>query len=379
MLLELELLVGGRLREPAECEIKVRGRPITEFYRFLTRVQVETSREAASAATLVFESRRDEHGHWEVQDSQVLLPWEPITLEALFGNHREELFRGYIRELRATYPESAGAATVTVECQDESIALDREHVRRVWGGEAPTTDQQIVLEIASRYGLTVDPTSGAGMRGLTVPQDSPDIRFLRERAEANGYELLFRQGLLYFGPMRLEATPQPTILVYAGPDTHCRSLDIRTDGHRPESFAVDLPAEQGATTTRRTVVPDLPLMGTRPALSDPGLPAFTWLLSREGSGSEEEMVARAQRRANESAMRVRAEGELDGSRYGHVLLPGLPVSVDGVGEMLGGTYYVDSVSHEFTGDGYRQSFVLLRNALGEPPGGVGSSVLQGIL
>jgi len=63
--------------------------------------------------------------------------------------------------------------------------------------------------------------------------------------------------------------------------------------------------------------------------------------------------------------RVQAEGELDGTVYGHVLQCGLPVGVDGIGEWLAGIYYVDSVSHSFTQQGYRQSFKLLRNAFGD--------------
>ena len=64
-------------------------------------------------------------------------------------------------------------------------------------------------------------------------------------------------------------------------------------------------------------------------------------------------------------MKVRAEGELDGSLYGHVLRVGEPVPLDGVGERYGGTYYVDSVSHRFSMEGYRQTFTLLRNAYGD--------------
>ena len=59
---------------------------------------------------------------------------------------------------------------------------------------------------------------------------------------------------------------------------------------------------------------------------------FTWLLSHEGSIDEAELNARAQAKANEFALRVRAEGELDGTLYGHVLLPGMLVAVDGVGD-----------------------------------------------
>ena len=73
-------------------------------------------------------------------------------------------------------------------------------------------------------------------------------------------------------------------------------------------------------------------------------------------------------------------GELDGTLYGHVLLPGQPVAVDGPGEWLGGIYYVDRVSHRFNTEGYRQQIRLLRNAYGDNlGGGFGGGPLAGLL
>jgi hypothetical protein len=90
-----------------------------------------------------------------------------------------------------------------------------------------------------------------------------------------------------------------------------------------------------------------------------------WRVKKEGDETEEEMRERAQGLANENAFKVIATGELDGALYGHVLLPGLLVSVDGTGARNGGIYYVDTVAHQFTPDGYRQQFQLIRNATGE--------------
>jgi phage protein D len=314
----------------------------------------------------VFETQRDEHGRWTVQDRGLLAPWKRIVIEAAFGQHTEELFRGFIREVLADYPSESGAATVTVECQDASLALDREHVRYPWGVNAPTTDGEIVTEIAKRHSLTLATEPGPGLSNLTLYQNSTDIRFLRARAEANGYELYFRAGEMYFGPMQLDARPQPTIMVYAGLDTNCLSLSVTSDGHLPNKVAFDLAPAEGTEITRKEIGPDLVSLGTEPAdVGGDGLKDFTWLLSHEGSFDEDELTARAQGRVNDFALRVRAEGELDGTLYGHVLVPGRPVAVDGPGDWLGGVYYVDRVSHRFDLDGYRQQIRLLRNSYGD--------------
>lgn len=372
-------LLSSRRREPAECIITVAGREIMDLYPFLVEVTVQASRSSAATANLRFETRRDEQGRWTVQDAGVFYNWATMKVEAAFGTYREEVFRGFIRECTADYPRSAGDATFTVACQDESLALDREHRRRVWGADVPTTDQVIVASIASDHGLAPDPGSAPGQTGLVLNQDTTDIAFLRERAEANGYELIFSAGLVYFGPLRVGDPPQETILVYAGPDTHCSRFSVRSDGHRPESVMVQLAATDGDGINEQTIRPDLPLMGTEDAGSGgTGLRDFTWRMTSYGGASESEMRARAQRLANENSLQVRADGKLDGTCYGHVLKVGLPVAVDGVGDRLSGIYYVDQVNHRFSSDGYTQGFTLLRNAYGDNVPGA-SGLLAGIL
>src|SRR5262245_52004780 len=359
-------LISPGLRAPADCVIRVDDQEIAELYPFLREVTAECSRDEASTARLVLETQRDEHGRWTVQDRGLLAPWKRIIIEAAFGQYTEELFRGFIREILADYPNESGAATVTVECQDASLALDREHVRYPWGVDAPTTDGNIVSKIAKQHGLKFATEPGPGLSNLTLYQNSTDIRFLRARAEANGYELYFHAGDMYFGPMQLDARPQPTIMVYAGLDTNCLSLSVTSDGHLPNKVAFDLAPPEGSEITRKATGPYLVALGTESAdAGGDGLKDFTWLLSHEGSFDEDELTARAQGRVNDFALRVRAEGELDGTLYGHVLLPGRPVAVDGPGDWLGGLYYVDRVSHRFDLDGYRQQIRLLRNSYGD--------------
>jgi hypothetical protein len=376
-------LLGGPQRDPAGCVIKVGVAllEITDLYPFLTGVEVECSRHDAWTATLTFESRRDEKGSWAVQDSGIFATWEPVVIEASFGSHTEEVFRGYVREVFASYPEEAGAATVTVECQDDSLALDREHFRESWGTpDVPTSDGLIFAQILARNNLKPHPESGQGLSGLHLFQDGTDINFLLDRAEANGYELIFNArvgpvgGFVYFGPMRLSGEPQPTIMVYAGQSTNCLRFDVRADAHQPEKVAFQVAEEEGTGVKEQIIGPDNPLLGPEPASGGgSGLKDFVWHLRRTGTTDEAELTALAQAKANELDMRVKGSGELDGTLYGHVLRVGELVPVDGVGDRLNGLYYVDTVSHRFSNEGYTQGFELLRNAYGDnvPAGAAG--------
>lgn len=367
----LSLLSDKGYREPAECVITI-GRDqqeMTELYPFLTEVSVDVTRQQAATATLKFESRRDEKGQWAVQDAGILRDWEPITIAAAFGQVTEEIMRGYIRQVKPNYPAD-GNATVVVECQDSSIALDRLHKRIVWGGDAPTSDSEMLSTILAQH-PNLQPyhhngvSNGSGQSGLVIHQDSTDASFLRARARANGYELIFAEGAVYFGPWRVDAEPQTTIMVYAGNATNCTQFSAGTNGHQPDSVVAQQAEDNGTGVVAQTVTSSLPLMGTESAAqAAQGMDDFSWIMKSSGGQSAEAMQHAAQSKANELAMKIKAEGELDGTLYGHVLRVAEPVGVDGVGDWMGGIYYVDKVAHRFSAAGYQQSFTLLRNAYG---------------
>ena len=358
--------LSQKTREPAACIIEIDNQEISELYGFLTEVVVETSRAQATCVTLTFETRRLETGTWVIQDDERFYPWAKLKVLAAFGHDSEEIMRGYVKEIHAEYPGEAGNTKVTITGQDDSIGLDREHQRKSWGEEAPTTDQAIMSTILRNYGLKLHTDSQAGMSHLTLNQNSTDICFLKMRAQANGYELIFRDGEVYFGPMRVTAKAQDNIMVYAGPDTNCLSFSLQDDGHRPDNVAFDIAVTTGAGTSTQVIQPNLPPMGLRAADSRvTGLRDFTWRMNRQGVNDLAEMTARAQQRANEQSMKIRANGELDGSLYGHVLRVAEPVGVDGIGDRYGGIYYVDTVTHRFNLNGYQQTFTLMRNAYGD--------------
>jgi phage protein D len=360
----VELGAQTIIREPGECIVRVDGTELTELYPHLRSVEVEMDRQGAAVCTLEFETFREEGEHWRVQDSELLEPWKPIVIEAVFGDRTDEVMRGYIREINVDCPQEMGEASVTVSGQDESILLDREHVRQLLSEEdAPQSDGDLASRVASDNGF--DARVEAGLTNRNLHQDATHVRFLRDRAEANGFELFVREGTLHFHPPELDGDPQPTIYVYGGAETSCLNISIQHDGHRPDRIGVTRAADTGEDLEETEVIPTLSLLGERSADSESsGLTPFLWRMEQPAGATLEEAQTRAQARANESAWKIRASGELDGIIYGHVLLTHQTVRVEGIGETYSGLYYVDSVKHTFDADGYRQQFRLLRNATG---------------
>lgn len=359
-------LFSDKKRYPAECLIEFDGVEIADMYPALVEVVVVADRSRATSATLVLETRRLEDGSWSVQDDDRFKTWAAVKISAVFGDETEEIMRGYVKDVKAEYPAERGSTKVTLTCQDESLLLDREYVEQPWGKDAPITDKEIAGEIAARHGLTLTDSSGEGQTVQDLNQNTTDIRFLKTRAQANGYEMIFYGGKLHFGDMRLDAETQPTIMVYAGPDTNCISFNLQDEGHQPDKVAYHVAAQIGTDSSPVEVVPNLRKLGKEPANStNSGLDDFVWRPQRQGVQDETQMQAIAQQMANEQSMRIKVDGELDGSLYGHVLRVGEPVGVDGVGEKYSGTYYVNSATHRFNMTGYKISFSLLRNAYGD--------------
>jgi hypothetical protein len=375
----LSNLVSPTIRQPASCVVQVGAAldGLGDVARLAKSFEIRLDRSEAGTGTLVFEDRRKEDGQWIVADSGLFTRWQPIRLSADFGTYREEIFRGYMTSLRPSYPPNGGEATFEVQVQDDGSLLDREHIRRTWGEQAPESDRTILESLISPRGFSVDSESGDGRSSRSLAQDATPIRFLRDRAKANGYELIFDQGTVYFGPPRLSGDPMPAIMIYAGPATNCLSFAVEDDAMKPDQVRYDLaPADQGATPETETLGPDDPTLGSSAAASEgANLSApFIWRLSREGDEPRDDTKARAQALANVNAMKLKATGEVDGSLYGHVLKPGHLVKVDGAGGRYGGTYYIDKVTHGFTPEGYKQHFELLRNATGEDGGGAGGAL-----
>ena len=367
----LRSLLDPGFRQAASVQIRMGQAGVdlpADIASLVSEIEILLGRSEAATGRITLDDRRKEDGQWMAADSPLFARWEKIEIHADFETHTEEVCRGYITALTPNFPQNGGEASLTLELQDDGVALNREQMRRVWGEDAPISDRDILTELVAPLNLSVLNDSHDGQSSRALNMDATPIQFLRERARANGYELIIREGEVYFGPMRLSGDPQPPLMVLAGSATNCLQFGIQDDAQKPDAVAFEIaPRDEGGQPVTEIVYPDQPLLGAVAAGAEgAGLATESvWRLSRDGDEPEETTRARAQALANENSFKVRASGELDGTLYGHVLKPGLLVSVDGAGTRNGGLYYVDKVTHKFTTDGYRQSFELMRNATGE--------------
>ena len=356
---------------PASPKIFLGSSPIeaVEVYGSLSLVKVNTSRKGPAVATIELTCYRDEAGRWPVIDNGYFVRWKPIRLEVDFDAFSQHLLSGYILKLTPEFPEDRSEAKLTVEIQDETAVLDRQEKERVWpgdGSDQPVSDVLIIQTVSADYvqGLSVSPFSAEGQTSQTLNQTKTDYAFLLERAEASAFEFRIVDGEIYFGPPQLADTPQPALLVYAGGDSNTISFKVEDSADAPEAANVASTDVASGEATNNRLVPDLPLLGDVAVETGDGVPSYELRVSPQGDLPEASLRALAQGQINEASLSIKAECEIDGTLYGHVLLPGHLVEVGGVGNRYGGAWYVDSVEHELDDLGYRQKAVLLRNGVG---------------
>ena len=360
--------------EPASIKIYTGNVPveIADLYPVLETVTLTVGRNEAGAGTLVFTSGRDTSGDWPVIDGGYFERWSPIRILADFGTYTEDVLWGYVVKITPEFPEERGSAKVTIEVQDQTVALDREQRTRDWGNsesDQTLTDKMIASSVLAEYGFLLDPLSADGQTNTIVTQDKTDFAFLGERAEAVGYEMRILFNEMFFGPIRLEGESQAPILAYAGPDTNCLSFKIDEESAVPDEVVTASVDTAGSGTTEETVLtPDLPILGSEAAneaAAAEGVPVMRERMRQEGDTPPEAARMLAQAKINEASLSISAEAVIDSTIYGHVLLPGKLVTVDGVGRKYGGRFYVDAVEHLFDAQGYTQKARMLKNGINE--------------
>jgi hypothetical protein len=167
----------------------------------------------------------------------------------------------------------------------------------------------------------------------------------------------------HFHKPRLNQPSQGVLSVNMRDATNVNSFNARYDMLQPATAtATNLDVASGESQQAQVQNSGLATQGRASSLS--GSQRRVVLPSRTGLTRTGELQPFAQGIVDRSAMAITAQGELNTVAYGGVLRAKRPVTVRGAGTQFSGTYYVVSVNHVLTGDSYRQSFSLRRNAVG---------------
>ena len=372
---------------PSIFSVQVASAPLPQqLMHALRQIEVETAVGQASILRLHFDLSRTFVGDLDVLAFDVFRPLFPISirLSSLFGVP-QCLINGFITDTKLGAQNQPGQSTFEVVAMD-ALGTTMSHIQRTTP-RPNSPDSAIAEQIFNDYAMrpVIFPTPPTRtVNDTTTIQQEHDAAFLFKLANRHCYEVYVQpdpvtgRDVGHFHPPQTLAPPQGVLSVDFGTQTNLSRFDVSYDALRPTGVVtassdpltrVPAPAVAPASTD--------PPMGKEPTLARI-LPPSVERMYCTDAANPAEMQAQTLARATCSSRIIRANGEVDGIKYARPLLAGLPVLVRGAGRQHSGLYYVSSVSHRISRDGYVQSFSAWRNAVGLTGAEVFTDPLAGV-
>jgi len=344
-----------------------------ELLQAIQQIEVEDHASMADMLRLrVVIGVKDGCAGWSFVDDDLFSRLAHIRIAVAVGSGRAEtLINAYVTETNATFANQPGSSILNVVAMGPTVLMNLEEKVKPWPNMA---DSDVANKIFSspEYKFTpiVDATQWRRQENdQTLIQRGTDIQLLQQLAHRNGFEVYVEtDGLTgvvqgHFHAPQLNLSPQGVLSVNMRDATNVNSFNARFDMLRPSTAqATNLDVESRENQQAQIGSSRLTALGRVTALTAQRqrrvLPSQTGL-TRTG-----ELQAYAQAVADQSALAITAEGELNTVAYSGLLRAKRPILVRGAGQQFSGTYYVERVHHILTPDSYKQNFTLKRNAIG---------------
>lgn len=354
--------------------LSIEGAPASqELLQAIQQIEVEDHASMADMLRLqVVIGVKDGCAGWSFIDDDIFSRLANIKIAVAVGSGRAEtLINAYVIETSANFANQPGSSILNVVAMDPTVLMNLEEKVKPWPNMADSDVANAIFS-SPQYKLTpiIDATRWRRQENdQTMIQRGTDIQFLQQLARRNGFEVYVEtDGLTgvvqgHFHAPRLNLPPQGVLSVNMRDATNVNSFNARFDMLRPATAqATNLDVESRENQQAQVTSSRLTALGRETALT-PQRQRRT-LPSQTGLARAGELQAYAQAVADQSALAITAEGELNTVAYGGLIRAKRPILVRGAGQQFSGTYYVERVHHILTPDSYRQNFTLRRNAVG---------------
>jgi hypothetical protein len=297
------------------------------------------------------------------------------------------IFDGYVLAQKIHLETGITNSTLTVWGQDACWLMNQTETVREW---VDVTDADVAATIFGTYGIkpsdqnTQSDSPSHTEDTHSLMQRGSDIAFLRMLARRSGKVCRVacadqpgvRTG--YFAIPKLDGDPGVTITLNDPTNWTVGAIDLEWDATLPTAVVARTALFSDSDpngATGDTSDSGLRSLGDRNLGTFAGKPMTVLLATAVDSAGE--LTQRAQGLLRETGWFLRCEADADAERLGVVLRAGMLVALVGVGALHSGTWIVWTVRHRLTQEAHKMTFTLLRNAVGNPPGG-GSSGLSAV-
>lgn len=344
-----------------------------ELLQAIQQIEVEDHATMADMLRLrIVIGVKDGCAGWSFIDDNVFDRLSNIRIAVAVGSGRAEtLINAYVIETNATFANQPGSSILNVVAMDPTVLMNLEEKVKPWPNMADSDVANAIFS-SPNYKFTpiVDATPWRRQENeQTLIQRGTDIQFLQQLARRNGFEVYVEtDGLTgvvqgHFHAPQLTLPPQGVLSVNMRDATNVNSFNARFDMLQPATAeATNLDVESRENQQAQVNSSRLTALGRNTALSPQRQRRV--LPSRTGLTRTGELQAYAQAIADQSALAITADGELNTVAYGGLMRAKRPILVRGAGQQFSGTYYVERVHHILTPDSYKQNFTLRRNAVG---------------
>lgn len=355
--------------------LTVSGNPATQdLLGSIQQIEMEDHSEMADMLRLRIACSVNKGGSgWNIVDDGTFDRLTPIKLSVTVGSGSAvPLISGYVIENDVEFSNQPNGSVISVVAMDPTVLMHLEERVKAWPNMSHSDVANAIFS-GSDYGFTpvvTDTGYTPHENDQTLIQRGTDIQFLKQLAEANGYECYIdlneSSGEVegHFHPPETDQDPQATLSVNMGSATNVNRFRARYDMLSPtQASATVVDYEQKSNEPGQADSSDQTELGSDQSTAT-DRPRKV-LLSGLGMGQSAEVQRAAQSVVDRSSWAITADGELNTAAFGAVLRAKEPVMVRGVGKEFSGRYYVYKVVHLITSDGtYLQRFTLRRNAVG---------------
>lgn len=385
-------------------EIIINGAKMnSSFINLVDTVTIEDCGLAISSIKMTMKYKQNVVGGVsdDLMSMKFISPGNLVVIKGGYGTDLKELGAGHIVELEPDFPEGR-EPTITVKAYD---LLHKLSIRKSKKGETfrDYRDSQIASIIGERHGFYIriaDPTSFFGIRktsGKKVrvqKRGSTDLAFLKQLAKLNSYDLYCKwdrklhRFVLFFEPPK-DRTKEIMVLTYGdGNESYTMQNDNGILAGTLKSFkptlsianqftryvvkAYDRKSEKSITHSMTmdefmSSQEDLKLGGNKAEklLTNKRAVSSGAGVAKKAFGDNEEMIT-TKRFQNEKDAKeylilhmkklaksfITGKGSIPGNQY---LQSRHIVTLNGLGAFFSGRYFINKITHKFSGQGYDSS------------------------
>jgi uncharacterized protein involved in type VI secretion and phage assembly len=270
------------------------------------------------------------------------------------GSRSGTLFKGEITALEPHFSGQGGTSMV-IRGYDKSHRLHRGKKTKTW---LEKTDSALATEMAGNADLENDVDTTTVTYPYVMQYNQSDMEFLMARAERIGYQVLVDDGKLYFkkGDWALSGTPPELKLG----DSLLSFQPCWSGTHQAEKMTVrswdpkGKAAIEKALTSANSALNQGGMTETGGAKANTAFSSAEEVITTMPAFTVDEVTAIAEGLQNDISREfVSAEGVCLGDPR---IKAGGKVNISNVGTRFKGTYFVTSVLHTYSKEGYRTRF-----------------------